>query len=493
MKNLIRFSLVILGAVIVGSMLMCLVEMRHTNLVVADQPMLPSPVAAQWKPWQQPSPPVAIDETQILLQTIVLDIDLEKMSEAGIDFGSSQASPARNPTKQRPGQFSIVSQREAHLFAKLLVANGAAKILAEPTIVTHDGRSAKFLSGGEVPLIVPQARNTVAVEYRRFGTSVDFLPRRLANGKLRLEIRIDQTDLDHSKSIEVNGVKISGFKTRLVDTALELQAGEAAMLRNKRLLVIVTHEFVAPLAKTDISPQPPQRVHEIPVKAGMDVSMLLGQSVILRFEKKIPELRVGDDSIIHAQPTSPNRVRVTAKRAGWTILTSRDEAGELQEIPIDVVAPRLPAPPASAVKRPASPATVSVTALVYTFDPKKVQDDGLDVYSTLSESTAPAEIIGSTPQPESPKAIVSVLSPRTVVTLTRQLSQTKGAEVLSRPQVLAISGQAGRIEIGSRVQLPSSGDVQQASGRFQDVGIVLDIVPIVRGGRVHLEAWVKHS
>ena len=188
MKNLIRFSLFILGAVIVGCILMCLVEMRHTNLVAADHQDLPRPVAAQWKPWQQPAPPVAVNETPILLRTIVFDINLEKMAEAGIDFGASQASPAPSPTKQGPGQISIVSQREAHLFTKLLVANGAAKILASPTIVTHDGRSAKFVSGGEVPLIVPQARNTVAVEFRQFGTSVDFLPRKLANGKLRVRL-----------------------------------------------------------------------------------------------------------------------------------------------------------------------------------------------------------------------------------------------------------------------------------------------------------------
>ena len=198
MKTLIRFSLVISGAVILGAMLLWLVDMRHTNAVAADQPVLPNPAATQGQPWQRIRPPVAISETQILLQTIILDVNLEKMAEMGIDFETSQASPSPASTKQTPGQFSIVSPREARLFAKLLVSNGAAKILAEPTIVTSDRRSASFHSGGEFPLLVPQAENTVAIEFRQFGTSIDFMPRKLADGKLRLEIRVDQADLDHA-------------------------------------------------------------------------------------------------------------------------------------------------------------------------------------------------------------------------------------------------------------------------------------------------------
>ena len=100
MKTLIRFSLVISGAVILGAMLLWLVDMRHTNAVAADQPVLPNPAATQGQPWQRIRPPVAISETQILLQTIILDVNLEKMAEMGIDFETSQASPSPASTKQ---------------------------------------------------------------------------------------------------------------------------------------------------------------------------------------------------------------------------------------------------------------------------------------------------------------------------------------------------------------------------------------------------------
>lgn len=488
MKNLIRFSLVISGAVILGAMLLWLVDMRQTNAVAADQPVLPNPTATQGKPWQRIRPPVAISETQILLQTIILDVNLEKMAEIGIDFETSQASPSPASTKQPPGQFSIVNPREARLFAKLLVSNGVAKILAEPTMVTKDGRPANFRSGGEFPLLVPQAEDKVAIEFREFGTSIEFLPKKLAGGKLRLEICLEQADLDQSKSIEVNGTKIPGLKIRQVDTVLELQAGKTAMLRDKQLFVIVTPEFVAPPAKVDILPQLPQQVREIPFQGGMDVSMLQGQSVILGFENKIRALRLGNDGVIDAQPTAPNLVRVNAKQAGRTILVLVDEAGELQEIPINVVAKALPAP-----QRPTGAAAISLKALVYTVDPKKAQDDGVDLYRTLSESAALAKTLAAAPEGDSAKPVVSVIGPRTLETLTRRLSQTKGAQVLSRPQIHTLSGQPGRVEVASRVQLPSSSDVQQATGRFQDVGIFLDVIPIVKGDLVHLEVRADHS
>ncbi len=54
-------------------------------------------------------------------------------------------------------------------FLEALRQYNMVKVLAEPNLVTMSGRPASFSSGGEFPILVPQALGTVSVEYREFG------------------------------------------------------------------------------------------------------------------------------------------------------------------------------------------------------------------------------------------------------------------------------------------------------------------------------------
>ena len=48
--------------------------------------------------------------------------------------------------------------------------------------MTVSGRPAFFNSGGEFPILVPQSLGTVSIEYKKFGTQIDFVPIVLGNG-----------------------------------------------------------------------------------------------------------------------------------------------------------------------------------------------------------------------------------------------------------------------------------------------------------------------
>jgi pilus assembly protein CpaC len=99
-----------------------------------------------------------------------------------------------------------------------------AKLLAEPTLVTLDGRPATFNVGGEVPIPLQQALGVTTVTYRQFGTQIDFVPIVLGNGMIRLEVRPDITEIDPSLRDTVTGVP--GFRQRTADTAVEMKAGQ---------------------------------------------------------------------------------------------------------------------------------------------------------------------------------------------------------------------------------------------------------------------------
>ncbi|NUQ64609.1 MAG: type II and III secretion system protein family protein [Pirellulales bacterium] len=100
------------------------------------------------------------------------------------------------------------------------------KVLAEPTLVTVSGRPAFFNVGGEIPVLVPQSLGTVAIEWKKFGTQIDFVPIVLGNGQIRLEVRPRVSEIDPSRSVTLDTYTIPGLRVREVETGVEMKAGQ---------------------------------------------------------------------------------------------------------------------------------------------------------------------------------------------------------------------------------------------------------------------------
>jgi pilus assembly protein CpaC len=75
-----------------------------------------------------------------------------------------------------------------------------------------------------VPIPVAQSLGTVTVQYKDFGTQIDFVPIVLGNGNIRLEVRPEITEVDPSLRDATTGVP--GFRRRFADTAVEMRAGQ---------------------------------------------------------------------------------------------------------------------------------------------------------------------------------------------------------------------------------------------------------------------------
>ena len=121
----------------------------------------------------------------------------------------------------------------ANTFTGLIEAlrqNNLVKVLSEPTLVTMSGRPASFLVGGEFPILVPSGIGNATIEFKEFGTRVDFVPIVLGNGRLRLEVRPTVSEIDESRSVTVNSFTVPGLRTRKVDTGVEMQAGQTLAL-----------------------------------------------------------------------------------------------------------------------------------------------------------------------------------------------------------------------------------------------------------------------
>jgi pilus assembly protein CpaC len=104
---------------------------------------------------------------------------------------------------------------------------GLATILAEPNLTTTSGETARFLAGGEYPIPVPQGNQTVTVDYKRYGVSVDFTPTVLDGNRISIKVRPEVSQLSNIGNLQLNGVSIPALTVTSVDTTVELASGES--------------------------------------------------------------------------------------------------------------------------------------------------------------------------------------------------------------------------------------------------------------------------
>ena len=136
-------------------------------------------------------------------------------------------------------------------FVQALRRNNLLRVLAEPNVIAMSGGRASFLAGGEFPIPVPQSGgdngDTITIEYKQFGVRLNFEPTVLGDGKIRLKVEPEVSDLDYSKSVSFNGFVIPGISKRELSTVIELNEGQsfavAGLLNNR----IVANKDVTPL------------------------------------------------------------------------------------------------------------------------------------------------------------------------------------------------------------------------------------------------------
>jgi pilus assembly protein CpaC len=87
---------------------------------------------------------------------------------------------------------------------------GAARILAEPTVTTLNGQEAQFLSGGSYPIPVPEQNGTIGIEYKDFGVKLIFQPLILETGRINLKLNVSVSQLVSTNSVVIKPLTSSG-------------------------------------------------------------------------------------------------------------------------------------------------------------------------------------------------------------------------------------------------------------------------------------------
>ncbi len=190
-------------------------------------------------------------EKQIVLKVKFAELDRIRATQFGVNIVSTGATNTigRITTGQFPSPTPEVSSGTKTLsisdalnifafrpdlnlaaFVKALQSESILQILAEPNLVTANGKEASFLVGGEFPVPILQGGSNsaaVTIQFREFGIRLLFTPVITANQSIKLHLRQEVSTIDLANAVTLNGFTIPALSTRRAETDIELAQGQS--------------------------------------------------------------------------------------------------------------------------------------------------------------------------------------------------------------------------------------------------------------------------
>ena len=186
---------------------------------------------------------------QILLRVRFAEVSRTAMQELGVSFFTGAAGRnnwiGRTETQQFPGPdfdqdkglvfsdflnlFLFNTEEQLGAVVRALKGKGLFQSLAEPNLITQDGKEATFLAGGEFPYPVVQgtgANSAVTIVFKEFGVRLRFTPTVLADDSIQLKVAPEVSSLDFGNGVTLQGFRVPSLATRRTETSVELRDGQ---------------------------------------------------------------------------------------------------------------------------------------------------------------------------------------------------------------------------------------------------------------------------
>ncbi len=174
----------------------------------------------------------SLEKTMIEIKIEVLEISDLSSSDLGLDWISATNKGLRFIEGFPPPLMKLGTFQRGNLYGylKLLTEEGKAKILARPRLLTLSGSEAKFLAGGEIPVVLTEARpdnkaRTVHVEWKGYGVKLDITPTADIEGNINATLRAEVSSLDMTNAVLVGDSMIPAIRTRWVNTSVYVEKG----------------------------------------------------------------------------------------------------------------------------------------------------------------------------------------------------------------------------------------------------------------------------
>ncbi|MEQ8819444.1 MAG: pilus assembly protein N-terminal domain-containing protein [Sumerlaeia bacterium] len=185
-------------------------------------------------------------EAQVMLRVVVAEVNRSALRSIGVNFDYISEDGTVMITNLTGGireaglvnvPFNIMEEvgeedptgYELDAALNILRSLNLAKSLAEPNLVTLNGRKASFLAGGQFPIpVVTGATNTglQGVEFVPFGVQLEFTPFVTERDRIRLSINAEVSTRQTASGTSVGNSSIPGLDTRTFQTTVDLRDGQ---------------------------------------------------------------------------------------------------------------------------------------------------------------------------------------------------------------------------------------------------------------------------
>jgi pilus assembly protein CpaC len=203
--------------------------------------------------------PPAPEPRQILLQVKIADVNRVALKQIGFNLFSQNTKMLGETTTQQftPPKFAqsnggsgssvnfsdllnlFVFRPDLGIGATIdaLQQQNLLQILAEPNLITLEGKDASFLAGGSFPFptitTTPTGGSTapvVAVQFKPFGVKLDFTPTITPQGAIDLKVAPEVSSLDYTNAVTLDGFTIPALSQRRAETEVILKDGESFVI-----------------------------------------------------------------------------------------------------------------------------------------------------------------------------------------------------------------------------------------------------------------------
>ena len=206
----------------------------------------------------------ASGKQQVLLNCIVAELDRTGLENQGINYSAALsnygvtlfglpglvATPFTQSTSSTvssimpPGGMLLplllsenvtygLSARNSNVstntFFQFLEQHNLGQILAEPHLLANTGEAAKFISGGEIPIVISQALNT-SIVFKQYGTSVEFVPTVVGRHDIELFVKPEVSQPNYAEGVNLFGFTVPAFVTRRAETLVQLKDGQTLII-----------------------------------------------------------------------------------------------------------------------------------------------------------------------------------------------------------------------------------------------------------------------
>lgn len=180
---------------------------------------------------------------QVMLEVQVAEISRQVLKSIDADFnlfgakGSESAVDKIMNGQVNPSTTGLLASFTGKNMMLSAVVNaakekGLAKVLSEPVLTTLSGQEARFISGGEFPVPIPDSDGKVGIVFKEYGVSLKFLPTVLNSNRINLKLDLTVSELSNGNTVTLgqnstsSSMFIPSIKKRSVQNTVELSDGQ---------------------------------------------------------------------------------------------------------------------------------------------------------------------------------------------------------------------------------------------------------------------------